>query len=31
MMSETDELKMDRLRAMVIQEVLKNADIHERR
>jgi protein arginine kinase len=28
---ETDELKMDRLRAMVIQEVLKNADIHERR
>jgi Arginine kinase len=28
---KTDELKMDRLRAMVIQEVLKNADIHERR
>lgn len=26
----TDEMKMDRFRAMVIQEVLKNADIHER-
>lgn len=27
----SDELKMDRLRAMVIQEVLKEADIQERR
>lgn len=27
----TEEMKLDRLRAMVIQEVLKNADIHERR
>ncbi|ULQ59939.1 hypothetical protein K7I13_00910 [Brucepastera parasyntrophica] len=28
---QTDELRMNRLRAMVIQEVLKNADICERR
>lgn len=28
---KTDEMKMDRLRAMVIQEVLKHADIRERR
>ena len=28
---QTEELRQDRLRAMVIQEVLKNADIHEGR
>ena len=28
---KTEEMRMDRLRAMVIQEVLKNADIQERR
>jgi protein arginine kinase len=27
----TDEMRMNRIRAMVIQEILKNADIHERR
>ena len=27
----SEELRMDRLRAMVIQEVLKEADIQERR
>lgn len=27
----SEEMKLDRLRAMVIQEVLRNADIHERR
>ena len=28
---KTDEMRLDRLRAMIIQEVFKEADIHERR
>jgi len=28
---KSEDLRMDRLRAMVIQEVLKEADIQERR